>query len=130
MLYLSIGKVFCTIFYLSEKFLIFFVILIVQLKYVFNVYVPIIYRFVRKLFQINSVDLILQILAVIATVMQTYNCLNTNNKHWDFTFTAVLVFKLLSPKVLFINKKDNRNCSNVGYFLRKELFHRSITAKL
>ena len=47
----------------------------------FNVYVPIIYRFVRKIFQINSVDLILQILAVIATVMQIYNCLNTDNKH-------------------------------------------------
>ena len=26
-----------------------------------------------------------------------------------FVFTAVLVFKLLSRKVLFINKKDNRN---------------------
>ena len=27
-----------------------------------------------------------------------------------FTFHAVLVFKLLSCKVLFINRKDNRNC--------------------
>ena len=27
-----------------------------------------------------------------------------------FTFIAVLVFKLLSRKVLFINRKDNRNC--------------------
>ena len=27
-----------------------------------------------------------------------------------FTFTAALVFKLLSRKVLFINRKDNRNC--------------------
>ena len=26
-----------------------------------------------------------------------------------FAFIAVLVFKLLSRKVLFINKKDNRN---------------------
>ena len=26
------------------------------------------------------------------------------------TFIAVLVFKVLSPKVLFINRKDNRNC--------------------
>ena len=25
-------------------------------------------------------------------------------------FIAVLVFKLLSRKVLFINRKDNRNC--------------------
>ena len=31
---------------------------------------------------------------------------NTEN----FAFTAVLVFKLLSRKVLFINRKDNRNC--------------------
>ena len=35
-----------------------------------------------------------------------------------FAFTAVLVFKLLSRKVLFINKKDNRNCEKGGYFLR------------
>ena len=27
-----------------------------------------------------------------------------------FAATTVLVFKLLSRKVLFINKKDNRNC--------------------
>ena len=27
-----------------------------------------------------------------------------------FTFIAVLVFTLLSLKILFINKKDNRNC--------------------
>ena len=27
-----------------------------------------------------------------------------------FTFIAVLVFKLLNRNVLFINKKDNRNC--------------------
>ena len=27
-----------------------------------------------------------------------------------FAFIAVLVFKLLSPKVLFINRKENRNC--------------------
>ena len=27
-----------------------------------------------------------------------------------FAFIAVLVFKLLSHKVLFINRKDNRNC--------------------
>ena len=27
-----------------------------------------------------------------------------------FAFIAVLVFKLLSWKVLFINRKDNRNC--------------------
>ena len=27
-----------------------------------------------------------------------------------FAFTAALVLKLLSRKVLFINRKDNRNC--------------------
>ena len=27
-----------------------------------------------------------------------------------FPFMAVLVFKLLSRNVLFINRKDNRNC--------------------
>ena len=27
-----------------------------------------------------------------------------------FVFIAVLVFKLLSRKILFINRKDNRNC--------------------
>ena len=27
-----------------------------------------------------------------------------------FAFIAVLVFKLFSRKVLFINRKDNRNC--------------------
>ena len=27
-----------------------------------------------------------------------------------FAFIAVLVFKLLSSKVLFINRKDKRNC--------------------
>ena len=41
---------------------------------------------------------------------------NTEN----FGFIAVLVFKLLSRKVLFINRKDNRNCQKVDYFLRKQ----------
>ena len=36
-----------------------------------------------------------------------------------FAFTAVLVFRLLSRKVLFLNKKDNGNCKKVGYLLRK-----------
>ena len=27
-----------------------------------------------------------------------------------FAFIAVLVFKLMSRKVMFINRKDNRNC--------------------
>ena len=36
-----------------------------------------------------------------------------------FAFVAVLVFKLLSREVLFINRKDNRHCQKVGYILRK-----------
>ena len=36
-----------------------------------------------------------------------------------FTFKAVVAFKLLSRKDLFTNRKDNRNCKKVGYFLRK-----------
>ena len=36
-----------------------------------------------------------------------------------FAFIAGLVFKLLSRKVLFINRKDNRNYEKVGYLLRK-----------
>ena len=28
----------------------------------------------------------------------------------SFTFIAVLVFKLLSGKILFINREGNRNC--------------------
>ena len=27
-----------------------------------------------------------------------------------FAFIAVLIFKLLSREILFINRKDNRNC--------------------
>ena len=41
-----------------------------------------------------------------------------------FPFTVALVFRLLSRKVLFINKKDNRNCEKVGYFLRKKQISR------
>ena len=36
-----------------------------------------------------------------------------------FAFITVIVFNLLSRKVLFINRKDNRNCQKVAYFLRK-----------
>ena len=36
-----------------------------------------------------------------------------------FAFIAVPVFQLLSRKVLFINRKGNRNCEKVDYFLRK-----------
>ena len=34
-------------------------------------------------------------------------------------FIVALVFKLLSRKVLFITRKENRKSSKVGYFLRK-----------
>ena len=36
-----------------------------------------------------------------------------------FAFVAVLVFKLLSRKVLFIDRKGNRNCEKVGYITAK-----------
>ena len=36
-----------------------------------------------------------------------------------YSFIAVLVFKLLSRKVLFENRNHNRNCYKVDYFLRK-----------
>ena len=36
-----------------------------------------------------------------------------------FAFKAVLIFTLLRPRILFINRKDNRNCSKVGYFSKK-----------
>ena len=36
-----------------------------------------------------------------------------------FAFIAVLAFKLLSGKVLFLNRKGNVNCYKVVYFLRK-----------
>ena len=32
-----------------------------------------------------------------------------------FSFITVLVFKLLNSKVLFMRRKDNRNCQKVGY---------------
>ena len=31
-----------------------------------------------------------------------------------FAFTHVPIFKLLSGKVLFINRKGNKNCYNIG----------------
>ena len=45
------------------------------------------------------------------------------NKEWInteiFAFIAVLAFKLLSRKILFINRKDNRNCLK-SYFFKKQ----------
>ena len=53
-------------------------------------------------------------------VLKVQSCKLYNNKYMIastqitnteiFTFIAVLVFKLLSRKILFINRKDNRNC--------------------
>ena len=38
-----------------------------------------------------------------------YDCFNTITNTEIVAFVAVLVFKLLSRKVLFINRKDNKN---------------------
>ena len=38
-----------------------------------------------------------------------------------FASIAVLVFKLLSRKVLFIHRKDNRNCEKVGYLSKLQI---------
>ena len=62
-------------------------------------------------------------------ILKVQSCKSYNNKYMItlsqitntefFAFIAVLVFKLFSRKVLFINRIDNRNCWKVGYFLRK-----------
>ena len=36
-----------------------------------------------------------------------------------FEFIAVVVFNLLSRKVLFRNRQNDRNCEKVGYFFKK-----------
>ena len=41
-----------------------------------------------------------------------------------FALITVLAFKSLNHKVLFINRKDNRTCSKVSYFLRKSQISR------
>ena len=49
---------------------------------------------------------------------------STQKKNTEmFTFISVLVFKLLSRKVWFINRKDYRNCLKVGYFFRNSKFY-------
>ena len=40
-----------------------------------------------------------------------------------FAFIAVKVSKLMSSKVLLINRKNSRNCYEVGYFLENSKFH-------
>ena len=51
---------------------------------------------------------------------------NTEN----LAFIAVLVFKLISGKVFFMNRKDNRSCLKVGYFFRIWLISRVMATKL
>ena len=51
-----------------------------------------------------------------------YDCFNANNNTEIFTFIAFLIFKLLSRKVLFINKKYNRNCQKVRLLFKKIAF--------
>ena len=58
--------------------------------------------------------------SIIHTKLKVQSCKLCNNKYMIastqitsieiFAFVAALVFKLLSRKVLFINRKDNRNC--------------------
>ena len=58
--------------------------------------------------------------AKIKEALKVQSCISYNNKYMIastqranteiFAFLAVQVFKLWSRKVLFINKKDNRNC--------------------
>ena len=36
-----------------------------------------------------------------------------------FAFIVVPVFTFLSCKGLFINRRDNRNCQKLGFFVRK-----------
>ena len=53
-------------------------------------------------------------------ILKVHLCKSYNNKYMIastqvtnteiFAFTAVLVFMLLSPKILFIIRKDSRNC--------------------
>ena len=57
---------------------------------------------------------------MLAGLLKVQSCKLYNNKYMIsstqitnteiFAFIAALVFKLLSRKVLFINRKDNKNC--------------------
>ena len=55
----------------------------------------------RKLLKVPSCKLYNNKYAIASTQIT-----NTENS----VFIAVVIFKLLSRKVLFINRKDNRNC--------------------
>ena len=73
-------------------------------------------------------------------LLRVQSCESFNNKYMIastqitnteiFAFIAVLVFELLSHKFLFINIKNNRNCLNVGYFLRKQQISRVSYCKI
>ena len=47
-----------------------------------------------------------------------------------FALIAVLVFKLLSRKLLFINRKDNRNCEKIGSFKKLANFKGKLLQKI
>ena len=66
---------------------------------------------------------------MVGSLLKVQSCRLYNNKYMIvstqitkieiFASVAVLVFKLLSRKVLFINRTGNRNYWKVDYFLRK-----------
>ena len=73
---------------------------------------------------------------VLTTDVKVESCKLNNNKYMMSsthitntelleaeTFKAVLYFKLLSCKFLFIIRKDKRNCAKVGYFFENSKFH-------
>ena len=45
-----------------------------------------------------------------ATSKQIYDRFNTNIKHWNFLIHSCSNFQVTDHEVLFINRKDNRNC--------------------
>ena len=47
-----------------------------------------------------------------------------------FALIAVLVFKLLSRKLLFINRKDYRNCEKIGSFKKLANFKGKLLQKI
>ena len=47
-----------------------------------------------------------------------------------FEFIAVLNFKLLRGRVLFVNRKNYRNCLKAGFFFRKKQISRANYSKI
>ena len=70
--------------------------------------------------EVYLIGLLLQFKSTLLGTLKVQSCKLYNNKYMIvspqitnteiFAFIAVLVFKLLSRKVLFINRKNNRNC--------------------